>query len=230
MSGTSPTTTRSSSRRPGDLRGTARRAAFTGLSAALCATLALGGCYSPPKTTPIELFTLTTESAANKANQTRRFDTPNSDELLSASAAALQDLGFQITEADRSLGFLRAAKERSARERGQEIRRDLIAFLSAVASIFAAAGGSTSSALLILPVDLHQQISASLTTRPVDERDTRQEVRIVFYRLVWKGSGQSGNQAILPGEQRMEMIRDAEIYQQFYARLSKAIFLEAQRI
>ena len=52
----------------------------------------------------------------------------------------------------------------------------------------------------------------------------------MFYRLVWKGDGSSGSQIILPGEQRMEMIRDAEIYQQFYARLSKAVFLEAQRI
>ena len=41
------------------------------------------------------MFSLTPESAANKANQTRRFETPNSDELLSASAAVLQDLGFQ---------------------------------------------------------------------------------------------------------------------------------------
>ena len=31
-------------------------------------------------------------------------------------------------------------------------------------------------------------------------------------------------------EQRMEMIRSPEIYQQFFARLSKAVFLEAHRI
>ncbi len=226
MSGTSPTTTPSSSG-PGGSTGTTARAC---LAALLCFCVALGGCYSPPETTPLALFTLQPESAANKANQTRQFETPSSDELLSASAAVLQDLGFQVTEADRTLGFLRAAKERSARERGQEFRRDIVAFLSAIVSVFAAAGGSTSSAILILPVDLHQQINASLTTRPVDERDTKQEVRIVFYRLVWKGSGQSGNLQILPGEQRMEMIRDAEIYRQFYARLSKAVFLEAQRI
>lgn len=190
-----------------------------------CFGVAAPGCYSPPKTTPIALFALSQESAANKANQTRQFETPNSDEILSASAAVLQDLGFQVTEADRVLGFLRAAKERSAREQGQEIRRDFITFLTFALSIF---GGSNLT--LVLPVDLHQQISASLTARPIDERDRKQEVRIVFYRLVWKGDGASGNQTLLPGEQRMEMIRDAEIYQQFYARLAKAVFLEAQRI
>ncbi len=200
------------------------------LAALLALLLATGGCYSPPKTTPIELFTLSAESPANKANQTRQFETPNTDELLSASAAVLQDLGFQVTEADRELGFLRAAKERSARERGQEIKRGVVAVLTFLVSIFAAAGGSGQSAMVVLPVDLHQQINASLTLRPLDRADTKQEVRIVFYRLVWKGEGSSGNTVIPPGEQRMEMLRDAEIYQQFYARLSKAVFLEAQRI
>lgn len=192
--------------------------------------LAFVGCYSGPKTTPIEMFSLTPESAANKANQTRRFETPNSDELLSASAAVLQDLGFQITEADRTIGFLRAAKERSARERGQEAKRDVIAFLTFLLSIVGSAGGAAVNTMVVLPIDLHQQINASLTARPIDAKDRRQEVRIVFYRLVWKGEGNSGNQTILAGEQRMEMIRDAEIYRQFYARLSKAVFLEAQRI
>jgi hypothetical protein len=225
------TTTRSSRPR-GPRAGCGSRTTFSraSVSAFLCVVAAGHGCYSPPETTPIELFALTPESAANKANQTRQFETPNSDELLSASAAVLQDLGFQITEADRALGFLRAAKERSARERGQEVKQGIVTFLTTLLSAFAAVGGSGANTVVILPVDLHQQIDASLTARPIDERDTKQEVRIVFYRLVWKGQGSSGNQFIAPGEQRMEMIRDAEIYQQFYARLSKAVFLEAQRI
>jgi hypothetical protein len=139
--------------------------------------------------------------------------------LLSASAAVLQDLGFQISESVRELGFLRAAKERSAREYGQEISRFLIALLTA-------AGRN----MVITPVDLHQQINASLVMRPLSADGSRQEVRILFYRLVWKGDGTSGNQPILPGEQRMEMIRDPEIYQQFFTRLSKAVFLEAHKI
>src|SRR5690606_16892724 len=112
----------------------------------------------------------------------------------------------------------------------QEIRRALVATLTALASVAGSAGGSSANAMLVLPVDLQQQICASMVARPIDEQDRRQEVRIVFYRLVWKGAGSSGNQTIPPGEQRMEMIRDAEIYQTFYARLSKAVFLEAHRI
>jgi hypothetical protein len=152
--------------------------------------------------------------------QTRRFETPNSDELLAASAAVLQDLGFQVTESDRDLGFLRAAKERSAREYGQEITRAIVAFLTVLSR----------NGPIIITVDLHQQINASLIAQPLRADDKRQQLRIVFYRLVWKGAGQIGNQTTPPGEQKMEMIRDAEIYQTFFARLSKAVFLEAHKI
>jgi len=156
--------------------------------------------------------------------QTREFETPEPDELLSASAAVLQDLGFQVTESDRDIGFLRATKERSAREYGQEVWRAIVAASSTLGFI----GGSNT--LVLIPVDLQQQINASLVARPLSGVAERQEVRVVFYRLVWKSSGQSGDAYIQPGEQKMEMIRDARIYQQFFARLAKAVFLEAHKI
>ena len=74
-----------------------------------------------------------------------------------------------------------------------------------------------------------------MVARPVNEDATRHEVRIQFYRIVWKGdgaisSGQGQSEHIPPGEQMMEMIRDPLIYQQFFAKLSKAVFLEAHKI
>ena len=167
-------------------------------------------------TEPAELFQLTAESSTHRAMQTRLFETPNEKELLSASAAVLQDLGFQVEESVREVGFLRATKERSAREYGQYIQRALFLILSL--------------GKLLAPVDLHQKIAAGLITRPLNHDATRQEVRIVFYRVIWKGDGQTDNQYIPPGQQYMEMIRDPEIYQQFFAKLSKAVFLEAHSI
>ena len=183
------------------------------------------GCASAPKTEPGDLLRLPVDSPAHKAMQTRHFETPDSDELLSASAAALQDLGFQVTESVRDLGFLRAAKERSAREYGQEINRGLIAFLTL---LLGALGGSNT--MLVIPLDLHQQINASLVAQPLDLEGERHELRVVFYRLIWEGDGRSGDTYIPPGRQKMEMIRDPLIYQEFFARLSKAVFLEAHRI
>ncbi|MCC2640122.1 MAG: uncharacterized protein K0S45_535 [Nitrospira sp.] len=182
--------------------------------AALSLPILLVGCVQ--QTQPAELFQLSPESTANRAMQTRFFETANDKELLSASAAALQDLGFQVEESVREVGFLRAAKERSAREHGQDLSRFFLWLLSL--------------GHVIMPVDLHQKVAATLITRPLNEDGSRQEVRIMFYRAVWKGEGQADRNYIPPGQQKMEMIRDPEIYQQFFAKLSKAVFLEPHTI
>lgn len=201
-----PTTTPSSSR---DRSRGIRRASLAGAWLLLAGQLA--GCVTP--TQPAELFQLTAESPAHRAMQIRYFETKDEAELLSASAAVLQDLGFQVEESVREVGFLRASKERSAREYGQDISRSF-AFLLSLGKFN-------------MPVDLQQRIAAALVTRPVNPEATRQEVRIMFYRVVWKGDGQADRQYIPPGDQKMEMLRDPVMYQQFFAKLSKAVFLEA---
>ncbi len=176
------------------------------------------GCVQPmPKVE--SFFELTPESTQYRALQTRMFETSNEKELLSASAAVLQDLGFQLEESVTEVGMLRAAKERGAREYGQEIMQSFIFILGLV--------GQTT---IIVPVDVHQQINATLVTRRSETDASRFSVRILFHRSVWKGNGQSDNQYIPPGQQSLEMIVDAKIYQQFFAKLSKSVFLEAHKI
>lgn len=186
-------------------------------ASAIVMAMGLMGCVA--QTHPQDLFQLQEESLRNRAMQTRVFETKDEAELLSASAAVLQDLGFQIEESVREVGFLRAAKERSAREYGQDISRFGI-FVLSTGLIF------VQQPPIIIAVDLHQKIAATLVTRPINADATRQEVRVVFYRVVWKGDGSAGNQSIAPGEQRMEMLRDPVMYQTFFAKLSKAVFLE----
>lgn len=188
------------------------------MSLALVLVGTLSGCVT--HTEPVELFQLTPESAQNRAMQMRAFETRDATELLSASAAVLQDLGFQVEESVREVGFLRATKERSAREHGQDIIRFLVFALSTPLVL-------VQQPPIWMPVDLHQQIVASLVARPLNDDATRHEVRIVFYRIVWQGDGISGRQNVPPGLQRMEMLRDPPLYQQFFAKLSKAVFLEA---
>jgi hypothetical protein len=185
--------------------------------ALLCLT---SGCVTAP---PEELFQLSPESPKNRAMQTRMFETSDEKELLSASAATLQDLGFEIEESVWAAGFLRAAKERSAREWGQHISRLLVAILTSPLAIMEAGP-------VIIPIDLHQKIAATLITRPLNPERSRHEVRIMFYRVVWRGGGGGGQQSFPPGEQRSEMIRDPVLYQQFFAKLAKATFLEAHKI
>ncbi|MCK5122187.1 MAG: hypothetical protein KAQ91_09395 [Methylococcales bacterium] len=177
----------------------------------------LTSCTTMPK--PESFFQLTPSSARYKALQSRIIESSKEKELLSASAAVLQDLGFQIEESVIDAGMLRAVKERSAREYSQEIGR----FFVFILGIFA-------QTAIIIPVDLHQQIAATLVMHPIENSTSRFNVRIVFYRTLWKGDGSSGNQSIPPGQQSMEMIYDPQIYQQFFAKLSKSVFLEIHQI
>ena len=210
-----PTTTRSS-----ELRGSGSPRRVPLGAGALWLALATGCVHTPAEA----FFQLTPESAQHRAAETRQFETSEGDELLSASAAVLQDLGFQVVESVREVGFLRAVKERSAREYGPEIWRGILLAISSLGLM------SGQNSLIWMPVDLHQQIDASLVSRPIDAEGSRHEVRILFYRVVWKSDGQSGNTYIPPGEQRMETIRDPRIYQLFFAKLSKSVFLEAHKI
>jgi hypothetical protein len=177
----------------------------------------LSGCVQMPKVE--SFFVLTPESAKYRSLQTRMFETSNEKELLSASAAVLQDLGFQVEESVKDVGMLRAAKERGAREYGQEIMQSLIFILGAL-------GGKAT----IIPVDVHQQINATLVTRRSETDASRFSVRILFHRSIWKGDGNTGDQYIPPGIQSLELIVDGKIYQQFFAKLSKSVFLEAHKI
>lgn len=173
----------------------------------------LTACATTPK--PETFFQLTAASAKYKALQSRIIEASNDKELLSASAAVLQDLGFQIEESVVDAGMLRAVKERSARKYSQEIGRVFVFLL-----------GILGRQVIILPVDLHQQIAATLIMHPVENSTTRFNVRIAFYRTIWQSDGSSTP----PGLQSMEMIYGSEIYQQFFAKLSKSVFLEIHQI
>lgn len=148
--------------------------------------------------------------------QTRLFETADERELLSASTAVLQDLGFHVEEVVRAVGLVRAVKERSARQHGQDIGRFIVMVLTFC---------------YVRPaVDLHQKISAVVVTSPLKGNPSRHEVRVTFYRVVWKGEGYVEREGIPPGDQRMEMIDDPEIYQRFFAGLSQAVFLEGFKL
>jgi len=68
--------------------------------------------------------------------------------------------------------------------------------------------------------DKSQVIKASVITKPsLDGKKT--VVRVTFQRVVWNMANQIN---------RVETLKDPAMYQKFYDSLSKAIFLEAQKI
>ncbi len=162
----------------------------------------LAGCE---QTIPKEALKLTEKSLEQRRAQTRRFDTADEAELLSASAAVLQDLGFNLDESETRLGLVVASKERDATETGQVVGAILLAVLLGAP----------------MPIDEVQKIRASLVTRPFDEPSEGTAVRITFQRIVWNSNRQIS---------KIEALTDPELYQRFFEKLSKAVFLEAHEI
>lgn len=169
---------------------------------ALALILAVTACADK---IPTRALQLSPESLQDRQLQTRRFDTSDEAMLLSSCAALLQDLGFTIDSSETGLGVIVASKDRSAEEIGQ-----------IAGSIFLAIAFGVS-----VPWDEKQKIRASVVTRPIGEEGTSITVRVTFQRLVWNNAGQISKE---------ERINEPDFYQQFFAKLSKSVFLEAQQI
>jgi len=168
---------------------------------ALCA-LVIGGCE--PSFVQPEDLRLTQETLAKRQAQTRVFDTDDEGGVLAASAAALRDIGFLIDESELQLGLIVGSKERSAINPAQ------VAVMIAVAIL---AGDSRAAV-----GDERQTMRASLVTTPVREGKGI-AVRVTFQRIVFTNQG---------GVSKRQALGSDEIYQEFFATLSKALYLGAQ--
>lgn len=167
--------------------------------------VAASGCATIPK----DALVLSPDSLERRQLQTRRIDGITEKELLSAAAGVLQDLGFNIDESETRLGVIVASKDRSAFTPSQ----------LAGAIALALFGVSTS-------IDKTQKIRVSLVTRPAmaadgSARADSQMLRITIQRMVWNTANQIS---------RIESIEEPEIYQAFFEKLSKSVFLEVQEI
>ena len=162
--------------------------------------LTLCGCE--PKV-PAEALHLTPETLEKRHLQTRRFETQNKAKLLKAGVGVLQDLGFNLDESETKLGVIVASKDRSAVELGQEA-------LSFAYTLLTMSGR--------METDRKQKIRASLVIRPQNDQMV---ARITFQRIVWNSAEKVS---------KNEMIEDTKIYQEFFSKLSKSVFLEAHSI
>jgi hypothetical protein len=182
------------------------KAIFHSVGPILIALCVLSSCA--PRI-PTEALQLSSESLQNRQLQTRRFDTDEKT-LLSASAAVLQDLGFTIDESETKLGTIVCSKRCDATNAGQIAVAILVAALTGVP----------------IPIDREQLVRASLVTNPLqedgaDRTKCRTAVRVTFQRIVTTDQR---------GVSRLECINDPILYQEFFEKLSKSLFLEAHEI
>jgi len=165
------------------------------------------GCVTMPK----GFLKLSETSLEKRQLQMRQYDTTNEEQILTAIAGVLQDLGFTLDSSETKLGFVAASKKADATNGGQVAG-------AAVLDILAALSGSYSNAMA--NCDRSQVVKASIITR-LGLDGKKITVRVTFQRIVWNMDNQIS---------KVESINDPKIYQKFYDGLSKAIFLEAQKI
>jgi len=168
-------------------------------------TLSLIGCVTIPPNT----FVTTPELLQQRQLETRRYDGIKEADLISASANVLQDLGFNLENSETKLGVLTANKQRDATN-GYEV---------AGAIVIALLGGGAT------PISKDQTIRVSLVVRPVNDSTSNPMpdsnfVRVSFQRVVRRTDN----------SEYAETLRDVQLYQDFYERVSKSVFIEAQKI
>lgn len=143
------------------------------------------------------------DSLAKRQLQIRQYDTTDEEKIITPVAGVLQDLGFTLDDSETDVGFVAASKKADATSGGQIFWAALLGGQNAVAQC-----------------DKSQVIKASVITKPSqDEKKT--VVRVTFQRVIWNMMNQIN---------RVETINEPAMYQKFYDSLSKAIFLEAQKI
>jgi hypothetical protein len=162
----------------------------------------LPGCVPP---IPRDALKLSPSSLQDRQLQTRIYEDVSEADILSASVGIIQDLGANITETETDLGLIVGEKMRDATDDGQVAGAILIAIMLGGPAVW----------------DEKQKIRFSLVTTPASNKadNRRWVVRLTIQRIVWNNQNRVS---------RIEAVKDAEIFQGFYEKLDKALFLEKQ--
>lgn len=163
--------------------------------------VSLSGCVTVPE----DLFVPPATYLQDRKVQSRAFKTEDEIELLSAGISVLQDMGYTIDETEKKLGVITASKTVDVTDPAMQTLRVLSILLN----------GQD------VPIDAVQRVRVSLITLPSRNIKDGFLSRITFQRIVWNTDGKIT---------KSEAIKDEELYQEFFSKLSKSVFLEAFKI
>lgn len=151
---------------------------------------------------PKEALMLSPESLQDRQLQTRIFETDDEKKLLEAAAAVLQDTGFTIEDSEAECGLIVFSRVRDVTDYREVMKSLALMFVG-----------------VYHPHAKTQKVLASLVTKPLDNK--RVAVRITFLHIVW-----NKDNVIM----KKERLNDPEIYEVFFSKLSKSVFLIAHDI
>ena len=190
-----------------------------GQMAAALAMSCLVGATSAQQTRPQGMepyFQLNPTDAQNLGEQTRRFAQADREAVLFAGAEVLQDMGFKVTGGERRFGLL--IGEKIADVPGAGLTHAVgEALVVAATTILSVAVGE--DLIMDLPEQVAQRIHVSLVVTKEGE-DELTTVRISLDRDMIYDHGH-----IIPDHTELPLV-----YQEFFERLSSAVFLEGERL
>lgn len=181
-----------------------RKAGFIKVFSVGILCLGIIGCATIPK----GFLKPSEKSLENRQLQMRQYDTKDETKIITSVAGVVQDLGFTLDNSETDLGLVVASKKADATSGGQIAGAILLTALSRGQNNYVAM------------CDKEQKVRASVIVQPSLDGN-RIVVRVTFQRIVWNMSNQIS---------KVETIIEPQIYEKFYTALSKAIFLEAEKI
>jgi len=168
----------------------------------LCGFIAVGFVGGCASQIPKNALAMHSQSLEWRQRSTRRFHTTDEKHILSASAGLLQDMGFIIENSESDRGLIVGSVDLTAVEGGQVTGKVFVFLLLRVD----------------VPIDRNQKVRASIVTHPSGNEIA---VRVTFQRIVWNDRNNIS---------KLEPMDYPEMYQEFFEKLSQAVFLEAQQI
>lgn len=166
----------------------------------------LSGCVASIPKSALRL----PESTLNvRSIQTRTFVAPSEHHILAATIAALQDMEYNIDRVEMPLGVITASKISDADSASEKTVLFVLEVLCAISERVAC--NPMSSAMD------EQLITVTMVVLPSLARSAEFVTRITIQRVIYDKTGRV---------KVLERIDDAETYQQIFANLSKAIFIQ----
>jgi hypothetical protein len=118
-------------------------------------------------------------------------------------------MGFSLDNSETKLGLLSASKQRDASEGGEVAIAIIVALLG---------GGAT-------PISKDQTIRVSLVVRPIQATAGNVPVDSHFVRITFQRIVRRTDNSMFA-----QTLDDKELYEGFFEKLSKSVFLEAQKV
>ena len=180
-------------------------------SAAVLA-LMLAGCATLPE----DAFRLSESALEMREIQMRTYEDVTDVQILAASSAVLQDLGYAIDEVEKELGVLSASKRADATSSAEVAGKIALDVADCLLTFFLGCENDSYKSSKDV-----QDIKMTLVVLPDLKQDGVYRVRLTMQRVVWAKDGTIYEQ---------ETISDAAVYQTFFDKLSKSVFLEREGV